>query len=39
MQATASFSCPILGLVPYYKVDWVKTAYNAWGNAAQVDAS
>lgn len=39
VQATASFSCPILGLVPYHKVDWLRTAYNAWGNASQVDAS
>lgn len=40
VHAQARFSCPTA--IPYvslHPTDWLETAYNAWGNAAQVDHS
>jgi hypothetical protein len=40
VHAEARFSCPTV--VPWlnlHPTDWLETAYNAWGNAAQVDHS
>jgi hypothetical protein len=40
VHAEARFSCPTA--IPYislHPTDWLETAYNAWGNAAQVDHS
>jgi hypothetical protein len=39
VQADATWSCPILGLFPYSIGGWIRTAYNAWGNAAIVGNS
>lgn len=39
VQADATWTCPIIGFIPYSVGGWVRTAYNAWGNASIVDHS
>jgi hypothetical protein len=39
VQANASWSCPIIGVIPYSIGGWIRTAYNDYGNAAIVDHS
>jgi len=39
VQANGTWSCPIIGVIPYSIGGWVRTAYNAWGSAAIVDHS
>lgn len=39
VQANATWSCPIIGVFPYSIGGWLRTAYNAWGNADIVDHS
>lgn len=39
VQANATWSCPIIGVVPYSIGGWIRTAYNAWGNSEIVDHS
>lgn len=39
VQANATWSCPIIGVVPYSVGGWIRTSYNAWGNASIVDHS
>ena len=34
VQANANWSCPIVGVIPYGVGGWIRTSYNAWGNAA-----
>lgn len=35
-QAQATWTCPIIGVVPYSVGGWLRTAYNAWLNAQLV---
>ena len=39
IQANASWNCPIIGFIPWSVGAWLRTAYNAWGNAQIVDHS
>jgi hypothetical protein len=39
VQANATWSCPIIGFIPYSVGGWLRTAYNAWGNSQIVDHS
>jgi hypothetical protein len=39
VQANATWTCPIIGFIPYSVGGWVRTSYNAWGNDAIVDHS
>jgi hypothetical protein len=39
VQANATWSCPIIGFIPYSVGGWLRTAYNAYGSAQIVDHS
>jgi hypothetical protein len=39
VQADGTWTCPIIGVIPYSIGGWIRTAYNAWGNAEIVDHS
>lgn len=39
VQANATWSCPIIGVIPYSIGGWIRTAYNAWGSVQIVDHS
>ena len=39
VQANATWSCPIIGFIPYSVGGWVRTAYNAYGSSQIVDHS
>ena len=39
IQADATWSCPIIGVVPYSIGGWIRTAYNDYGNSEIVDHS
>jgi len=39
VQANATWSCPIIGVIPYSIGGWIRTAYNAYGNAEIVGHS
>jgi hypothetical protein len=39
VQANGTWSCPIIGVIPYSIGGWIRTAYNAWGNSEIVDHS
>jgi hypothetical protein len=39
VQADATWSCPIIGVIPYSVGGWIRTAYNDWGNAEVVSHS
>ena len=39
VQADATWSCPIIGVVPYSVGGWIRTAYNDYGNASIVGHS
>jgi hypothetical protein len=40
VHAQARFSCPtVIPYISLHPTDWLETAYNAWGNAAQVGHS
>jgi hypothetical protein len=32
VQANGTWTCPIIGVIPYSIGGWIRTAYNAWGN-------
>jgi hypothetical protein len=39
VQANATWSCPIIGVVPYSVGGWIRTAYNAYGSSEIVGHS
>ena len=39
VQSNATWSCPIIGVVPWSVSGWIRVAYNDWGNAEVVDHS
>ena len=39
VQANATWSCPIIGVIPYSVGGWIRTAYNAYGSSQIVGHS